>query len=265
MKNPLWRYMDLTKFERMLKSNSLYFCSARCFEDNFEAEYAWGPTGHNDYIKNIQKLVKSHGADMDIAFFMAMHLKDIKDLSSHSYISCWNKNYHESEAMWKLYCNDVSNGIVIRTSINTLKESLAHSNKNLIFKAVKYTPNYFVKKYNPEISEMLCHKRSSFNHENEYRVFFSDPPTYSSTPPKGLNISVNIEQLLLEIRVSPYSTKEFKNQVIDLLNKYNLNIPVNNSEIKVFPLLGVDEKIIETVQHPNGSTTISSRISLITK
>ena len=39
-----------------------------------------------------------------------------------TYISCWNRNNYESEAMWKLYSKDVTtNAIAIQTTVGDTK------------------------------------------------------------------------------------------------------------------------------------------------
>lgn len=254
--------MDIKKFERILRDRAIYFCSARNFQDKFEAEYAWGPTGHKKYLENIKDLCKKNGGGLDEKTFMAFHLKDIKDLANKSYVSCWNKNTNESEAMWKLYCTDYgTRGIVIKTDLQKLKSCLAGSDKTILFKAVQYVPNFYVKKYNPEIEEMLCHKRKAFDFENEYRAFFVDRDL-NSMPSNGMNISIDPENLISEIRISPFADKSLKDEVLDLIKKYELNIPVKKTEIQTFPILAIDEEIIEHKVLPNGTTTTSSRLFL---
>ena len=199
---------------------------------------------------------------MDEKQFMSFHLKDIKDLATKSYVSCWNKNTNESEAMWKLYCTAYGKrGIVIKTDVQRLKSCLANSDKNILFKAVQYVPNFHVKKYNPEIEEMLCHKRRAFDFENEYRAFFVDKNIYS-TPKNGINIPVDPEKLISEIRVSPFADQSLKDEVLSLINKYKLSIPLKKTEIETFPILAIHEEIIEHKVLSNGNTITSSRLSL---
>ena len=260
----LWRYMDFTKLERLLKDKSIYFCSARNFDDKFEAEYAWGPTGHQKYLENIKKLNEKFGGGMDIQSFMATHLKDIKDLATRSYVSCWNKNTNESEAMWKLYCSEYgSHGVVIKTDVQKLKACLMNIDKNILFKNVQYVANFFVKKYNPEIEEMLCHKRKAFEFENEYRAFFVDrDELFNVNPKEGYSMQINPEELISEIRVSPYAAEHMKNEVVKLVRRYNMNINVKSSEIQTFPILSITEDIIAHQTQPDGSTITSSQLFL---
>lgn len=261
MSTNLWRYMDISKFERLLISKALYFCSSKHFDDKFEGEYAWGPTGHKKYLDNIKKLAEVNGGGLDHHTFMLFHLKDIRDLSSKSYVSCWNKNYNECEAMWKLYCQDITKGIVIKSDTNKLQSVLSNSGKQIYFKPVRYEANFFVKKYNPEIEEMLYHKRTAFKFENEYRAFFTERE-FSAKPQKGINISVNLSELITEIRISPFASKELKTELQDLLAKYELEIPVKSSEIKPFPLMSLIEEIVEEVPLPNGQSAQLFKVGL---
>src|SRR5687768_17393094 len=102
----IWRYISFAKFESLLRSGSIYFASAREFEDKFEgsitrAEMDWRRRWANvAYVSN--------------AF---------EQLRRLTKISCWHVNEGESAAMWKLYLRE-SKGIAIRSTIGRLMSSL---------------------------------------------------------------------------------------------------------------------------------------------
>ncbi len=109
---------------------------------------------------------------MDLNMFMAFNLKTLKEISEKTYISCWHNSEHESEAMWKLYCKNPAKGIVIKSKKKTLQAQLENKGiNNLQLKPVKYVPNFWIKKYNPE-PDIFFNKRPSFEYEKEFRAFF---------------------------------------------------------------------------------------------
>lgn len=257
----LWRYMDIEKFERLLKGKSLYFCSAKNFEDAFEAEYAWGVNGHKKFLEKMRELNKKQNSTMRDEDFILNQLKGIKDLSSRSYVSCWNKDIHESEAMWKLYCKDNGKrGIVIKTDNNKLQDCLRNSDKKVKFQPVKYKPIFYVENYQIDMEKMITYKRKAFQFENEYRAFFMDG--LDVYPTNGYNIPIDLKDLIIEIRISPYADKAFKDEILELISSLGLSIPVKKSEIELNPILQLKDEIIEQGRLPYGATFIKNRLSI---
>ncbi|NLE62949.1 MAG: hypothetical protein GX612_03820, partial [Bacteroidales bacterium] len=89
----LWRYMDLEKFESLLKNSSLFFCRADRFADPFE-----GSIPKREVKENISGLSNQH---------ILMKKQKI--------INCWHINNNENDSMWKLYLKS-NEGIAIRTT-----------------------------------------------------------------------------------------------------------------------------------------------------
>lgn len=253
--------MDIEKFERLLKGKSLYFCSAKNFEDAFEAEYAWGVNGHKKFLEKMRELNKKQNSRMRDEDFILNQLKGIKDLSSRSYVSCWNKDIHESEAMWKLYCKDYGKrGIVIKTDNSKLQKCLRNSYKEIKFQPVKYKPSFYVENYEVDIEKMITYKRKAFQFENEYRAFFIDE--LHLEPRNGYNIPINFSGLIDEVRISPYADEKFKDEVLELISSFGLSFPVKKSEIELNPILRIKDEIIEQGRFPDGRSFIKNRISI---
>ncbi|NMY06001.1 DUF2971 domain-containing protein [Pseudomonas sp. WS 5059] len=235
--------MDLSKFKRFVEQQALYFCGARYFEDPFEGEYAWGKIGHERFLDTQGKLCQSHGGGMPLDGFMAMNLKTLRDIANNTYISCWHNSAHESEAMWKLYCNDPATGIAIRTTQKQLKSQLEQKNlPNLELNSVRYTANFWIKQYNPEPSVFFS-KRISFEYEKEFRAVFREIPHGLIHSMPGKTVPIDISTLVHAVRISPLALPELKTEVEGLLHAAGLQIPVETSEIEIHPLISVDEQI----------------------
>jgi hypothetical protein len=240
----LWRYMDYSKFMQLLTQKALYFCGARNFEDPFEGQYAWGPKGNAEFVKTQRSLHLKYGGGMDFEAFMSINMKTLNDISSQTYINCWHQSEHESEAMWKLYCKNPAEGVLIKTTENKLRNSLqALSLEKLHLNAVKYVRNNWIKQYNPE-KEVFFRKRSSFEHEKEFRAIFQNNPYDGSMPKHGHLVSVDLNNLIQEIRVSPLSNKSFCELVESSALNASLTVPLMNSEIEIQPEISVEEKLL---------------------
>lgn len=252
----IWRYLDIEKFSMLLEQNALFFCSAKNFEDPFEGEFAWGHTGYKKFIETQEKLCATYGAGMDLDPFIAFNLKTLKEISERTYISCWHCNEHESEAMWKLYCKNPAKGVVIKSKKKNLQSQLENNNLNkLQLKHVKYVKNFWIKQYNPE-SDVFFNKRPSFEYEKEFRAIFQEN-TFNTPPVKGKLVPVSLNNLLEEIRISPFADKDFKNEVLQISKKHGLDLKVKNSEIEMHPIMHVEEEIIA-----EGSNWYQSKIRL---
>ena len=245
MSKYLWRYMDYAKFMQLLNQKSLYFCGASNFEDPFEGQYAWGDKGESKFLETQKKLHLKHGdrGRMDFTFFMAMNLKTLNDLSKFTYVNCWHQSEHESEAMWKLYCKNPAEGVLIKTSIEELQRELKSvKDQKLQLKPVKYVKNYWIKHYNPE-ADVYFHKRMSFEHEKEFRAIIQhDPWEQGAIAKHGQGVPVNLDNLIKEVRVSPLSNNVFKYLVEMSLKQHLPSKRVTKSEIELQPNLQVIEQ-----------------------
>jgi hypothetical protein len=236
--------MDYSKFMQFITQKALYFCGASKFEDPFEGQYAWGPTGNAEFIRSQRILHKKNGGGMDFEIFMAMNIKTLKDISSQTFINCWHKSEHESEAMWKLYCKNPSEGVAIKTTEAKLRTALrATGTENLYLNPVKYVRNYWIKQYNPE-NDVFFRKRSSFEHEKEFRAIFQKDPYSNSIPPHGHLVSININNLIDKIIVSPLANKSFYDLVNDSRLNAGVNTLVEKSEIEMQPQMSVEEEVL---------------------
>jgi hypothetical protein len=102
-----WRYFRADRFIDAITNRTLYFASAREFEDRFEGATAVVPPrpvdprfdlmdGENRAFEQLRRLTK---------------------------VSCWNRGQCESEAMWKLYASG-RKGVAVRTTAGRLAASL---------------------------------------------------------------------------------------------------------------------------------------------
>jgi hypothetical protein len=89
--------------------------------------------------------------------------------------------------------------------------------------------------------EPFRHKQKAYEDEREFRVIIDnlkiigDISQKKSIPPRGFIINVNLKTLIESIIISPFSSFKFRNEVTNLLAKYNLADKLRAPEISNTP------------------------------
>lgn len=174
----------------------------------------------------------------------------LKWLKSYTYINCWHKSEHESEAMWKLYSKNIAESLVIKTNITKLSEALPQNVRLEPVAYANYESDYIMSDF---FMAPFKTKRIAFSHEKEFRIIYQEPPlketddngnntymkfdrkTSNAKTGKTITLRGGAQELIEEIRLSPLASSWFEKLIKDLLIKYNLNIPVKKSEISIKP------------------------------
>ena len=235
--NKLWRYMDLAKFISMLKSSALYFSSPDCFEDIYEGAHgelknkkAW-----DDFYMSYARasIVTApdncwHKIDMDILEENAKNLVEqiSKTWKKGVFINCWYHSEFESEAMWKMYAVNVQNAIAIQTTCGELERQMG---KKATIKTVQYI-DYSTQFVGP--NEEFWHKRKSFEYEKEVRAIIHN---FEHGDEFGINVQVNLHELIKCVYISPYAPIWFYDVVADVIGRYGYNFNISMSNMAETP------------------------------
>lgn len=220
----LWRYMDFTKYVSMLSTSGLYFPRADTFEDHYEG--AKGVKNNKDKwdehffsffkeaMKNPPEGIECDQADEHIEKEAKRLLREFnadgKASKKRVFISCWHENEHESEAMWRLYSSYLNYAVAIRTTYNSLYNSLG-KNSSIAVGRVKYID---FNKCFAGVNDSFWRKRKSFEHEREIRALIHD----HECSDRGKIINCDLNTLIEEVFLSPSSPVWF----LDLMNEVNL-------------------------------------------
>lgn len=233
----LWRYMDLSKFVMMLKNSSLYFSSPNQFDDIYEGAHgelrnkkAWD----DFYISYAKTAIITapdncwHKIDKDRLDNEACRIaEDITNNRSHCiFINCWHSNQVESEAMWKMYSVNTKNAVAIKTNVEKLKTQLGNIAKINRVKYVDYSKRFV------SPNDIYWFKRLSFEYEKEVRAIVYDPEKRDCN---GIEVEVNLSELIDGINISPYAPTWFQGLVDDILIKYGYNIKTKMSHMAEEP------------------------------
>ncbi|MEZ9432280.1 hypothetical protein AB4224_02845 [Vibrio lentus] len=261
MKNQLvWRYLDLAKFIGLLQRDSLYLSRADKFNDPFEGVI--NRATHEAIVEHLDMNLGDKNAKASYVRFYDQWIgysgsvdkteagKAIFDtlnwLKTYTYVNCWHSNSHESEAMWKLYSKNIEESLVIKTTTDKLLKALPQDVRleEVIYK--DYESQFVMESY---FLGPFKTKRVAFSHEKEIRIIKQEPPLKdfndnykqfdqqktNTESGKEITLTGGVLGIIEEIRLSPLAPVWFENLVKDLLIKYDVNIPVYQSEISIKP------------------------------
>jgi len=238
----LWRFMDFTKFISLISTQSLFFTRADKFEDPFEGakgikknKSKWDKhylEFFEQAYKNPPEGVDFNKSDLEIKKEAKRLLKELdnggKSDLKRTFINCWHENPFESEAMWKLYTKNMTEGIAIQTTYDKLYRALDR-NPSISIGRVNYID------YSQQfagINESFWFKRKSFEHEKEVRAIYKD---FKADNEYGIPMKVNIRTLINKLYVSPTAQDWFVNVVKDTMEKFELKKKINRSSMIIEP------------------------------
>ena len=264
----LWRYMSLDKFINLLSDQSLYFADLESYRQSdpyegypplvaLKAMYSTGDKVYAelnailDYVDNSGVLADEIISEPSAILrkVLSSRFSDFRKRTDAVFkgtlVSCWYQSDHQSEAMWKLY-SDQLKGVAIRTTVGALSQSLQKSkaiDKKIFIGKIKYL-DYGSATLTPKDCVVDGHivpllKRISFSHENEVRAFFVGDASSSNIEtfvPSSRQISVDVKGLIHAVYISPYSNVPFANAVKAVCKVFGLECSVTQSDL----LGGVD-------------------------
>ena len=238
----LWRYMDFTKFESMLTTQSIYFARADILGDPFEGSLPRLEIAGQTAMLNL--VSEGDNPRMSLQKVLAVN----QTMRESVFMNCWHENESESTAMWSLYASR-DRGIAIKTDVGSLSRSFTCDEKIYIGR-VSYVD---YERYRPEFMSIFdAHliKRQEFGHEREVRAItlegaLDDSPEgdridyawHHVETPKGLFRNVDLSQLVKSIRVAPYAEERFMNLVQSTASQFELEERVEQSTLSDHPYL----------------------------
>lgn len=254
----VWRYMDLPSLLWILENEKLHFSlPAEDFDDRYETTLpkAWYEI-REDQWRHVGKAF-----DHDPDEFVQRYTNRRENMRNNIYASCWHANQTESAAMWELY-GASKYTVAIRTTVDGLKQAFQPQNKYaLAVGDVKYVDFdsgedeidendmekiRSVHSGNADSVGLTLLKRKEFAHEKEIRCVVLDgvvpswlehhtdhSPEQNVEPP--VNIPVDVDELIKEIRLSPDAEDWFISTAIEAVEN-NRNTEFNRNKIRMSQL-----------------------------
>lgn len=235
--NPtVWRFMNLARFESILRDEAIYFAKPSTFEDPLEGSFS--KFDLNETEENGETLEYTRA--------------DMKEIQSYSAISCWHINEYESAGMWNLYLSGEKDGVAIKTDYYSLINSIKDLRYRIFSGNVQYI-DFHTDMTSKNIYDTLFFKRKSFNHENELRLMIVasryneyylerlfesegipveeweekmeelEEKSYDFSHEGGNLITCDVNKLINQVYISPKSNQDFVKKVNDLASKYKFS------------------------------------------
>lgn len=249
----LWKFIDLYKFIKLLKTRELYFSCLNDFDDIYEF------TSENFILKlkeafriaEIPSTLRNPEIEKE-AYIQKEHdflhlLEILKIYRMDRFVNCFYASDFESLAMWQLYSG--IQGVAIRFVSKSLLDYIENFYSKNLSENYSLNGNYvdyrnvinidfydeFVNPTKPDITFSPFVKDIMYKHENEYRIFILRHNSIDEKPIIKIN---NWSDIDFEIFVHS-DLEDWKKQIIqDLLDDKGISKEVKQSEI-------ITKKIVE--------------------
>lgn len=186
----LWRYMDMWKFESMLRSSSLYFRRADKLADEGEGrlsrEVVYGTSRSEIAFDEAYKVARDY----------KQHLAAHEITRSCMFVNCWNISGREDQRMWREYTTS-ADSVVVTTSMKALQRAVAE--QRIVVSRVKY-----ISESAPRVefshTTPFFYKDRFFSFENELRLLRplleDEQVLVENEEDFGKAVSVNLTRLI---------------------------------------------------------------------
>jgi hypothetical protein len=210
--NKIWRYLNLFKFEDLIKSQTLYFTRLDQFSDKLEGVSPFS------CIKAILT-DKEKNEEQKKETFRLYKIRMEKNRKV-GFACCWHINNDLNFDMWDIYGQNSTESICIETNVKRLDKVLVKSKLPFLEEPVQYFNEPYFNQNAYWFPSLF--KRVEFKNEQEYRSILF----VHGFDLKGLRIKINPVDLIRRIYVHPNAPKEFFKQIRDLVKANGLKIPI---------------------------------------
>ena len=220
----VWRYMQHDKFVRLVNNSSLWFSRASAMTDKYELTI---PEQSRDAFR--RHLTEAGVSKEKLESKENDYYWENEPNKESSLINCWSKDRDENYALWKIYLGGDKDGVAIRTTAGKLRKSLIQKEESINYSPgfkfsmaeVKYRHYIKYDELNPV--SVLTTKKPFYKFENEVRLFSLEEDHHSllSHDDKGVNVPVDLDVMLQEIYISPFSTLSYRKEVELLLRSHS--------------------------------------------
>lgn len=214
---PVWRYVDMDKFQSLLNEKALYLCRADRLQDRFEGTYS----------RHQILVMEDWFNKIDESYMIQSEREKRRKDRLKTYISCWCMSECDLDLMWKGYVRNPP-GIAIKSSVRRLKE--------ICDKAVDYWPldismvTYFDHAGGKNINcfgtpTVFLYKDNHFRLDNELRIIHY--PNISEPAPIHIFFKIDLKDLIENVVFQPSLRENRLKSVREALSMVGLDkIPV---------------------------------------
>lgn len=264
------RYMDFSKFESLVQTQSLFLTKMASFDDKLEGgitasdffvasnclrilDIAINHTAPSiddskssraqklDKTRELKKSLRDQRFSTPFGEYLSDEFEELHPICKEwMYVSCWHRSDHECYAMWKLYADSPS-ALCIFTTTDRLTSAIKPLDcfTNIETHPVSYIRHGSADLLGDPIAPFLA-KSKPFTFEQEYRVIAWNAHTELRNQRQntkcGEFLPVSLETLIEKVIISPTSPEEFKTKVYDLCSAHNLDVQIVDSDLKTKPV-----------------------------
>jgi hypothetical protein len=229
----VWRYINLPKFLDMLQSQTLYFARADELRkaDKFEGSYETRPTIiAKDLVKRGVIPVPYSGMDLNQwEQFEIGRMRHHEEVSiKQNFINCWHMADFENFAMWKIYSDTY--GLCVQSTFDKLRNSFLDSEQSYYGKPrriyigkVNYIDRHSAVIPGDNGFWPYIHKNVEYRYEQELRCIWWNTKNWGTeSHPECLKITVDLNQLIERIYISPAAPMWFRESIKELCKNYKI-------------------------------------------
>lgn len=233
------KYIDLAKFLSLLSTKALFFCRLDKLEDEFE-----GTTSKNNYLKRLKWILDAR-EHMTAPFTPDQIHEEIKsmydfdkEVKEVNCVCCWNKADSESAALWKIY-SDYGKGIMIKSTVDDIFKAFETTPQEIRISEINYLDysNDMMLDFNTIYP--IIHKQKAYEYEKEIRLIYEvDSPQIGKKFDwkkeqicEGKLLSVDLNILIDEIVVGPFSPRWMFDLIVDIAAKFGLGKTITRSNL----------------------------------
>lgn len=207
----LWRYVKIERFYDLIKTNQIYFASARQFDDPYEGAISVVAFG------------EEHDRFDDRARIGHDAFEELRRLTK---VSCWHMSESENDAMWQLYASK-DKGVAICTDIGRLKAGLLpyrikpeFGEEVPLCGEIRYV-DLLREKLEINMQKRFFYKHNAFAWESEYRVMITlrSAEEYGVKVPRdGILVPIDCKQVISNIVIGPNVSALDRNEITAFIN-----------------------------------------------
>lgn len=207
----VWRYMSLSKFVWAIQNRCLWLCRADLLGDPWEISLSGAQLQH---VIDTHPITPIDEAPGETAMERARRIIGL--WRGATFINCWNRSPYESNALWKIYCEN-SDGVVLQTTYEKLKKI---AGRHSLLPVTYPVPGS--NSITPTHADLVTKKRPMFAYEEEVRIVFHDENNEVGAT-RGVRLDFDFERLIESVRVHPEANESFFDAVQTTVNTYAPN------------------------------------------
>ena len=222
----IWRYVDDRKFDDLLKTNEIYLSALVAQKDKNEGREKSSEIEHKH--KNWMRFYEWAGLKVPSEAAQHEHVKRVAEhwsarLREKGFCLCWHKAETENLEMWKEYVGVGKSGVAIRSTVGRLRDAISLKGQNnvcgALIKEVSYG-HFSIDSSDGLINRAFFKERDKYEFEREIRLFYwEDFLKSSSNLNSARRLAANLDILILDVTVSPFSQSAYFEGVRKLTNK----------------------------------------------